>query len=661
MAIRKILPLLLCCFVWAAGAQNLKQRNIDSLIQTLPKMKEDKEKILRLNTIAFRYQSIDAVAGMKYANQALALAEKLKDNNGKAEALRMIGWNYSVDSNEKALAYYRKALTFTKDKSILANLYMGIGLIYTYQSDYKNAMKYDLMALKLVEEAKDERQIVSMSMNIGIIYYDLGNFPKALEYYNKALAGNIKMGRKTGIAYSYGNIGNVYSSMGENDKAIGYYEKAAAISIELGDLMSKSMSYSAIGDIYFQQKQYDKALQYVNESLEISRKMQDSRNIAYGCAVLGDIQLEMAKLPQYAAGKKQLLQKAIANFNESSSLQKEQQSLKDIYTNYEQMSLAYQLLGDYRKAFELSQLSIKYKDSIYNQDTKETIKNLEDKRAIELRDKQIQLNKATLQSKEREKWLYISGIAFLLIIAGLILVQSRNRKKNNEKLQQLNTELDQANKVKARFFSILNHDLRSPVSSLINFLHLQKESPELLDAESKKRMENKTISSAENLLDSMEDLLLWSKGQMENFKPNPANVKVDGIFNDIDKHFSAVENVKLVFENPQHLSVFTDENYLKTILRNLVGNAIKAMEKTDNATVILNATQSEGKIKISVSDNGPGGTMEKFRALYDEKEVVGIKTGLGLHLIRDLAKAIDCNIAVDTEQGSGTRFTLSFK
>jgi signal transduction histidine kinase len=660
MALRKILPLLLCCLALASTAQNTKQREIDSLIQTLPKMKEDSKKILQLNMIAFRYQSINPGSGMKYAKQALALAQKINDNDGTAEAYRMVGYNYSVEDKEKALSYYKKALTFTKSKDILANLYMGMGLIYTFQSDYKSAMKYDLMALKLAEEVKDEKQVVSMSSNIGIIYYDLGNYPKALEYYKKSLAGNIKLGRKGGIAYAYGNIGNVYSSMGQNDKAIGYYEKAAAISIELGDLMSKAMSYSAIGDIYFQQKKYDRALSYLDESLEISRKMEDSRNIAYGSAVLGDIQLEMAKLPQYSAQKKDLLQKSIANFNESNEIQKQQQSLKDIYTNYEQLALAHQLLGNYPKAFELSQLSIKYKDSIYNQDTKETIKNLEDKRTIELRDKQIQLNKATLQTKEKEKWLYISGIAFLLIIAGLILMQSRNRKKNNEKLQQLNSELDRANKVKARFFSILNHDLRSPVSSLINFLHLQKESPELLDAESKKRMENKTISSAENLLDSMEDLLLWSKGQMENFKPQPANVHVSAIFEDLQKHFSSIENVKLIFENPENIKVFTDENYLKTILRNLTGNAIKALEKTPNATVVLNAFQTDGKIRISVKDNGPGGTMEKFRALYDENEVVGIKTGLGLHLIRDLAKAIDCAIVVDTEQDSGTVFTLSF-
>ena len=61
---------------------------------------------------------------------------------------------------------------------------------------------------------------------------------------------------------------------------------------------------------------------------------------------------------------------------------------------------------------------------------------------------------------------------------------------------------------------------------------------------------------------------------------------------------------------------------------------------------------------LSVTDNGKGASQEQFKALYDEKEVVGIKSGLGLHLIRDLAKAIHCEITVDSKLGEGTTFTL---
>ena len=246
------------------------------------------------------------------------------------------------------------------------------------------------------------------------------------------------------------------------------------------------------------------------------------------------------------------------------------------------------------------------------------------------------------------------------MIGGLLFYQSRSRKKINEKLQLLNDELDQANKTKTRFFSILNHDLRSPVSNLIHFLHLQKENPELLDAESKQRMENKTILGAENLLNSMEDILLWSKGQMENFKPQTKNVAVAAVFEDTKNHFLSEEKVQIHFENNENIHLNTDENYLKTILRNLTGNAIKALEKVENPTIIWKAWQENNQTFLSISDNGKGGTQEQFKALYDDTEVVGIKTGLGLHLIRDLAKAIDCEIKVQSKANEGTTITLLF-
>src|SRR5690606_29280550 len=137
-------------------------------------------------------------------------------------------------------------------------------------------------------------------------------------------------------------------------------------------------------------------------------------------------------------------------------------------------------------------------------------------------------------------------------------------------------------KVKARFFGILNHDLRSPVANLIHFLHLKKENPEMLSEENKTRLEQKTITAAENLLISMEDILLWSKGQMDNFKPNFKKIEVKELFIDISNHFGSEERVGIRFENPEQINVNTDVDYLKTIMRNLTGNAIKALTAIEN-------------------------------------------------------------------------------
>lgn len=189
-----------------------------------------------------------------------------------------------------------------------------------------------------------------------------------------------------------------------------------------------------------------------------------------------------------------------------------------------------------------------------------------------------------------------------------------------------------------------------------------KDSPELLDAETKTRIEKTTLTSAENLLTSMEDILLWSKGQMENFKPQPTKIEVSSLFDDTQKHFSSEQRVAISFQNLENLEIKTDENYLKTIIRNLTGNALKALSKTDNPMIIWNAyTAENNKLFLSISDNGPGGNEEYFKALYDENEIVGIKTGLGLHLIRDLAKAINCEIKIDSKLNVGTTFVISLK
>lgn len=113
---------------------------------------------------------------------------------------------------------------------------------------------------------------------------------------------------------------------------------------------------------------------------------------------------------------------------------------------------------------------------------------------------------------------------------------------------------------------------------LIHFLHLKKDDPELLDQEGKERLEQQTMIGAENLLNNMEDLLLWSKGQMENFTPSMENITVRKLFDDIKLFFSdASHDVRLYFENADDLYLVTDENYLKTILRNLTSNAIQPL------------------------------------------------------------------------------------
>lgn len=653
----------LCVFSITLQAQKQGQLLIDSL-ETSLKTTTDKKAIVTIkNKLSQEYSRVDPEKGKAFAKSAIEMAESIDFKNGLAEGYRCLGIN-TTDST--AINFYRKGLTIaneTKDKQVLSVLYRNIAVYYIYRNDYKNGLDYSFKSLKLSEELGKNEEIAGTYINIGFIYNDLKDTKKALEYFKKALERNKKFNNPTMKAVILENIGVLYNNEGKNELAVSYLNQALVINRKNNNLNFVATNLGTLGTCYLELKKYDLAESHIKEALKISKELKISRIMSYNLQNLSAIYKYKHSDPKDKIFYKNnaVLDTSLLMLREAITYDKESNDIKSLSTDFREMAEIYEEQGDSKNALLYFKKFNSYKDSIYQSATKETVKNLEDQRTIELKNKEIQLNKLKIENKEKQKWYFILGIILLGTIGILLFYQSRNRKRINGKLHILNNELDQANKTKSRFFSILNHDLRSPVASLIHFLHLQKESPELLDSESKKRMEDKTIVSAENLLSSMEDLLLWSKGQMENFKPQPKKIAVASLFGDTKKHFSGEENVNITFEDPEDIVLNTDENYLKTIIRNLTGNAMKALEKTKDPKITWKAWQENDKKHLSISDNGPGGTQEQFKALYDDKEVVGIKTGLGLHLIRDLAKAIDCKIDIETQPNQGTTFILTLK
>lgn len=659
---KAILLLFLCLAPITVNAQKQGQQLIDSLENSLKSTTEKKAIVVIQNKLSQEYSRIDPEKGRELARSAIKTAENINYKSGVAEGYRCLGVN-TTDST--AINFYRKGLAIAlkiKDKQALSVLYRNIAVYYIYRNDYKNGLDYSFKSLRLSEELNKHEEIAGTYINIGFLYNDLKDTRKALNYFKRALEMNKKFNNPTMKAVVLENIGVLYSNQGKNELAVSYLTQALTINRKNNNLNFLATNLGTLGSSYLELKKYHLAEENTKEALKISKALKISRVMSYNLQNLSIIyRHNYGDVNNTAYYKnKAVLDTCLLMLKEAADYDRESNDIKSLSKDFKEIAGIYEELGDSKNALSYFRQFNTYNDSIYQTTTKETVKNLEDQRTIELKNKEIQLKKLRIEKEEEQKLYFILGIILLTVIGTLLFYQSRNRKKSNKNLQLLNIELDRANKTKSRFFAILNHDLRSPVASLIHFLHLQKESPELLNDESKQRMENKIIESAENLLHSMEDLLLWSKGQMENFEPQIKSVSVTSLFEDTRRHFSG-QPVNIAFENPGNMQLTTDENYLKTILRNLTGNALNALDGTDNAVIIWKAWQEGNKKHLSISDNGPGSTMEQFKALYDDKEVVGIKSGLGLHLIRDLAKAIDCNITIDTQQGKGTTFILTLK
>jgi signal transduction histidine kinase len=659
-----VVALLFLVFTSNAVAQ--KQRTIDSLLAEVQKTKTDTVIVKNLNLLAVAYLKVDSTKGFHYSRKALQISKKINWKEGIASSNYCIGAHYGENFlHKKAFYHYKQALTNSKDKLLLSNIYVAMGQSYLLQSNYTKALEVFHKSLKLCENSGNKKGVIKVSMYIGSVYSGLGNHKKAVSYYTTGLKVSDEIKEDMYIGHLSRGIAVVYSDLGDYKKALEYFQKAYAHSLKIKNLDYQANILSDIALVYLNLEEYKKAISYSKQSLKVQEELSaDKLNVAFNYGIIGDSFLDMA---QAENNNKVHLNSAVSNLNQAIKLHKEVSNLRSLYDDYTSLTLAQKLQGNYKAALDSYAMAITYKDSIYNSDNKETIQNLEDKREIELRDKEIKINNLKLEAKEKQKWYFIFGLGLLGIIGGLLLYQNQSRKKVNQKLLTLNTnldqknhDLDQANKTNARFFGILNHDLRSPVYNLIHFLHLQKESPELLDADLKQTIEKKTLTSAENLLTSMEDLLQWSKSQMENFEPQPQKFQIATVFEDTQKHFSSVEHIDFRFENASNIELTTDENYLKTIVRNLTGNSVKALVDVQNPMIIWKALQENGKTVLSISDNGKGASDLQFKALYDDTEVIGIQSGLGLHLIRDLAKAIDCTIVVDSKINEGTTITLKF-
>ncbi len=661
MASPRLLVVLLVVFGWSIRVPAQSAPENEALLQLMKKEKNVLKKI-NLNTkIADNY-----TANSQFEEALQQLKENLRLSKNPS-AVELASTYSSMSKAYIALAeidsaylFVNKALPLLRkkqDDKEIGKCYFYLAQIYQYKADFVKQADYSFKSIAIAEKVKDTSLLEYNNRNLAMLYLDQRNFPKALEKSLLSLkyARQINTPKRIGIALA--SVAETYSMMKDGQKAEKYFKEALSQSRKAKHNMAIAWTLTNWANL---KTNDDEEIQMRIEAQAIWDEISPENIMsANNQGNLGNTFYEKAlTLKPSDAERADALNKAEMYLKKSIAISLNSDNLTNYLEFLKTLYKVYGLKGDYKKAYECQSEFQQKNDSLFSQENKNAIAKLESEKEITIKNKELQLNKLQLESKEKQKWLYLLGIGFLVIVGGLLFYQNRNRKKTNEKLQLLNTELDQANTTKTRFLSILNHDLRAPVTNLIHFLHLQKNNPELLDDESKKRLENKTILGAENLLASMEDMLLWSKGQMQQFKPQLKSISVNAIFEDTRKHFFSEENAKMRFENPDNIEINTDENYLKTIIRNLTGNAIKALKETENPTINWKAWKENDQIYLSITDNGPGANLEEFKALYDEKEVSGIKSGLGLHLIRDLAKAIDCEITVDSKINSGTTITL---
>ncbi|MFT3934546.1 MAG: tetratricopeptide repeat-containing sensor histidine kinase [Chitinophagaceae bacterium] len=652
---------LLLLFVIPSSAQLKSQAKLDSLLNVLQQQKEDSSKVKTLANIALYYHNANPLKAFPYIHEALALAKKLEWKEGIATQYSNVG-GYLNDTGNYPLArtYYDSSYKLSLalgNKKGQVQIFNQIGRSYLRESNYPVATDYLLKALALAEEIKDNEQIGIISTNLAGFYITQKNYAKAEEYAEVTERYVTMTNNVPHIIQSQVQLGLIKAALKDTTGAKLVLEKALKRSIDNNDPVDEAnvlvnLSYLCFPD-------YKKAIGMMERVKTILDSINPSSviNIA-NMANLGDAYVNIATTGP-AADKKMYLEKATTNLLRAKSMAEQSKNVEYLADIYNMLSKLEEVKGNYQLSLDNFKQFTHINDSLFSQEKKNEIAGLEGKHSIAVKDQELALNKLTLSNQRKTQWGLIAGVALLAIIGGLLYFQSANRKKTNQALLQLNTELDAANKVKARFFSILSHDLRSPIVNLVHFLHLQKESPDLLSQQQQTNQRQNISDAAENLLQNMETMLLWSKEQMGNFAPHIKDVPVKDLFSYLQSFFTNTTSFSITYTAMPGLLVKADENYLRTIMQNLTSNAIRAVKNIPAAAIEWQAKKQGDKTILLITDNGPGIDAEQVKALFDDSVSSNQGTGLGLHLVRDLAKAIQYRIEVKSVPAQGTTFILS--
>lgn len=239
----------------------------------------------------------------------------------------------------------------------------------------------------------------------------------------------------------------------------------------------------------------------------------------------------------------------------------------------------------------------------------------------------------------------------------------------NEDLMESENQLKASNKSKDKLFSIISHDLRGPFAGLLGLGQLMVDEFDNLSEEEKKDMIVNIFQASNRLFNLVENLLVWSRSQLNSIEFSPENTSVIRIIDKTALYYTAlIEKKRITMETigSEDLKAFCDSAMLATVMRNLISNAIK-FTPVEGKISIQATKYNDSEILIEVSDTGVGMPPEDIVNVFQLDIKVSNPgtedepgTGLGLMLCKEFIEKQNGRIWIESELEVGTKvcFTL---
>lgn len=555
--------------------------------------------------------------GLAAFSQKLTLADSFFESHLYANAIR-----------EYDAFILKNFQTKTLD---IGNAWLRKGTSLSFLDRFHEAMPCYIAALKVFENINNKERINTTYKNIGFIYSTKGNYIKAREYYEAAYKGFKQLNDSAKIAALLNDLA-----------AVNYYDKKFQSAISLlkealyiySGSIKNELKWNIVNSlaINYQKVNYDSCLS--NYLLAESLAGQDSALLLTTYVGISDMYLQGGQFRKALFYLTECL-RFIESFDYGSA--------DDRSTVYHNLADVYDSLGNHKMAYKYVLKERSINDSLYNISHNKIDAELNEKYESGKKDEKIKNQEIENKLKSRNLLLSLGGLALVAALAILSFINYQRKQKankilqsQNEKIEALNKELDASNQVKTKLFSVISHDLRSPISSLYAYLQIKNKAVDTTD--------KAIIDQTEQLLETLEDLLVWSKSQLHQFVPSIESINLHRLCNDaisLIKSVATTKELQVVNAIPENLSIKSDQNILTIVVRNLLANAAKyALPKT---AIAIEAVQSDA-IQLIVSNETGIENASLLTSLID-MPVTSSKSGMGMMLIKEFVEKLKGNFS----------------
>lgn len=305
--------------------------------------------------------------------------------------------------------------------------------------------------------------------------------------------------------------------------------------------------------------------------------------------------------------------------------------------------------------------------------------------AVVLKNYQYQLEKANYTF-----YLFNQALAIVFIFYGLFIIKRENTgyqfsilAKNRElhrtnleiekqrgiiadkaaQLEQQTIQLAELNSLKNKLFSVISHDLKTPMYALRNLFQNMRDND--LPPQEIKDLLPDVVNELNYTTGLMENLLQWARSQMQANSVRPQELDVQKLSKEVTQLLriqAEAKHIHIKLKVNRQMFVYADKDMINLVLRNLVSNAIKFTP--EKGEILIEAEERPAMIEISVRDNGVGISQENIQKLFNEyytsKGTANESgTGLGLMLCKEFLTRNGGQMKIQSEEGKGSVFSFT--